>query len=132
MVIETELPRRACVGGVDYLTVAEREFPAFGGRWFSLREGSAEWLIVELNGPIVRGGFECADRLLAAECFEIVVNDLLGRREFLLCRRLVSDAGQQQENGEKSNGYTQKLYFFFDTFRAAGFFALPVFPFGFR
>src|SRR5262245_46943526 len=113
VIIETEFPRGPCVGGGDYLTVAEPEFPTFRRRRFSLRDGSADWLIVELNGPVVGCVFERADRLLPADRLEIVANDLLGRREFFLSRCLVSDTGQQQHNEEKSNDYTQELYFFF-------------------
>src|SRR5262249_33759272 len=109
VIIETEFPRGPCVGGGDYLTVAERELPTFRRRRVFLRGGSADWLIVELNGPVVGCVFERANRLLPAERLEIVANDLLSRREFFLCRRLLGNAGQQQYNKEKSNDYAQEL-----------------------
>jgi hypothetical protein len=43
-----------------------------------LQARGAEWLIVEVNDPFVSCVLQRADRLLATDRFQVVVDDLLG------------------------------------------------------
>ena len=67
------------------MAVAEGEFPTFRRRRFPVGTRSAEWLAVEVDDPVVSRVFERGGRLLPADRFEVVVDDLLGGRKLLLC-----------------------------------------------
>ena len=83
MIIEANLPCGSRVGCGNDFAVAESQIPTFRCGRFPLRECGAEGLIVDLNGPLVSCVLVRRHCLLAPDCFQIVVDDLIRRGEFL-------------------------------------------------
>ena len=106
MLIETDLPRGPGVGCGDDLAVAECKFEAFRGGCFALRACGADWLVVESDGPFVGCISERACGFLAANCFEVVGDDLFGGRKFFvaLCERRVRREGEKQQQAKETPG----------------------------
>ena len=106
--IEAEFPRGPRVRGGDDLAVSESQFETFAGRAFSERACSADGLVVEDYDPVVGSVPLRGCRFLAADCFEIVGDDLLGGRELLRRGALLAQRGQDAQQNKK-NAVREKL-----------------------